>query len=160
VIIETIEKLRAELAKADAGSLAPAGADELEKAKTFGFPRVLLDFYRESAPNTARGFVELGQRIWSVQNAIAENRDYVPGTYLFPLGYVVFGSTKFGDAYCIDTVHTDAGEYPVALFPHDVIAESSSLEEVETYRLTVANNLEDFLQRFTQRTLVQKAKYG
>ena len=159
MITEAIKELRAELLKANGGSLEPASADDLERAKAFGFPRVLLDFYGEGAPNAGSGVVQLDQRIWSVRNAIIENRDYVPGAYLFPLGYTVFANTIFGDAYCIDTVHADADDCPVVLFPHDVIEENCSLDDVEQYRLAVARNLEDFLRQFALRTLIQKPKY-
>jgi len=149
-------------------SLVEASEEDLEQARQFGFPTVLLDLYRVAAPDAAEGRIELwknrpasGQRVWSVQNAITENRDYVPGTYLFRLGYVVFASNMFGDAYCIDTVHVSgSGDMPVVLFPHDVIEEGASLEDVEPYRLPVAADLEDFLQQFVGRTLVEEAKYA
>jgi len=160
MISEAVEELKAELKKADGGSLHPASEDDIEQARQFGFPDVLIDFYRENAPDATDGRVELDQRIWSVQNAMTENRDYVPGADLFPLGYVVFASNKFGDAYCIDTVHVgSSGKYSVVLFPHDVIEDGASLEDVERYRLTVATNLEDFLRQFARRLLVEKAKY-
>jgi hypothetical protein len=160
MINEAVEELKQELRKADGGSLRPATEEDLAQARQFGFPDVLVDFYRDNAPDPTDGRVQLGQRIWSVQNAITENRDYVPGADLFPLGYVVFASNKFGDAYCLDTVHcASAGECPVVLFPHDVIEDGASLESVEKYRLTVAANLEDFFRQFTRRTLVEKAKY-
>jgi len=82
---DAIEELRRELEKADGGHLHPANVEDLEQAKQFGFPAPLLDVYRENAPDAADGRVELDQRIWSVQNALTENRDYVPGAYLFPL---------------------------------------------------------------------------
>jgi hypothetical protein len=164
---DAIEVLKEELEKADGGRLLPATAEDLEEARQFGFPNVLLELYRENAPDVADGRVELwksrpssGQRIWSVQNALRENRDYVPGAELFPLGYVVFASNMFGDAYCIDTVHVgQSGDLPVVLFPHDVIEEGASLEDVEQYRLPVAVNLEDFLGQFARRTLIEQAKY-
>jgi hypothetical protein len=160
MIRDAVEELREELNKADGGSLHPASDDDLQQASLFGLPEVLINFYRENAPDPKDGRVELDQRIWSLQNAIAENRDYVPGAELFPLGYVVFASNKFGDAYCIDTVHTSpSGEHSIVLFPHDVIEEGATLADVERYRLTVATNLEDFLQHFARRTLVEKAKY-
>lgn len=96
-----------------------------------------------------------------MQNAIAENKDYVPGADLFPLGYVVFASNRFGDAYCVDTLQVNsAGEHPIVLLPHDVFEEGASLEDVERYRLVVATDLEDFLRRFAQRTLTAKPKYS
>jgi hypothetical protein len=161
VISDAVRELCAELEKAGVSRLQPATTDDLELAASAGFPRVLVDFYREGAADDTNGMIELDQRIWSVQNAVAENKDYVPGAYLFPLGYVVFASNKFGDAYCLDTVHPDAsGEHPVVLFPHDVIEEESSLQDVELYRLIVAKNLEDFVRQFTLRTLIERAKYN
>jgi hypothetical protein len=160
MLSEAVEELKAALKKVNSGSLHPASEGDIERARLFGFPGVLIDFYRESAPDAAAECVELDQRIWSVQNAIAENRDYVPGADLFPLGYVVFASNKFGDAYCIDKIHVgSSGEYSIVLFPHDVIEDGASLEDVEPYRLTVATNLEDFLRQFAQRALVEKPKY-
>src|SRR5215472_5580123 len=124
---EAIEEVTQVLRQRDGGTLSPAIPADLEQARQFGFPEVLLSLYSEHAPNPNDGRVELDQRIWSVQNAITENRDYVPGTELFPLGYVVFASNRFGDAYCIDTVHVgESGDLPVVLFPHDVIDEGAS----------------------------------
>lgn len=160
MLSEVIDNLKHELKKADGGSLSPAAEEDLEKGRQFGFPELLLDFYRENAPNARDGRVELDQRIWSVQNAIVENRDYVPGAYLFPLGYVVFASNKFGDAYCLDTVNIGpSGEFSVVLLPHDVIEDGASLSDVEPYRLKVADDLEDFLHKFAHRTLVERPKY-
>lgn len=105
---EAVKALMSEVAKAGGGGLGPAVTEDIEAAESLGFPKVLVDFYRECSPVDSSGMVELNQRIWSVQNAIAENKDYVPGCYLFPLRYVVFASNKSGDAYCIDTVHDDS----------------------------------------------------
>jgi SMI1 / KNR4 family (SUKH-1) len=167
MLSDAIEALKQELEQADGGRLLPATEGDLEEAGRFGFPDVLLDFYRQNAPDVADGRVELwrsrpasGQRIWSVQNAVRENRDYVPGTELFPLGYVVFASNMFGDAYCIDTVHvSQSGDFPVVLFPHDQFAEGTSLEVAERYRLEVAANLEEFLRQFARRTLMETPRY-
>jgi hypothetical protein len=161
MISDAIEKLSAELEKSDGGSLQPASEDDILQAQAFGFPDSLITFYREAAPNAIDGRVELDQRIWSVQNAIIENRDYVPGADLFPLGYVVFASNRFGDAYCIDTVNQSPdGHSPVVLFPHDVIDDGASLADVEPYRLVVASSLEDFLGKFAGRTLIEQPKYA
>jgi hypothetical protein len=165
MISEAVKELQAELTKSGGGSLQPASDEDIKQAELFGFPKILVDFYREHAPDAADGRIELGdtQRIWSVQRAIEENRDYVPGAFLFPLGYVVFASNRFGDAYCLDTVHTDSsGEVPIALFPHEVfedVEEGLSFEEAEPYRLTVATSLEDFLRKFARNTLTEEPKY-
>lgn len=155
-----MEELKKELEKAQGGSLKPASKDELELAVRAGFPTVLIDFYREYAPDPKNSCIQLEQRIWSVKCALEENKDYLPGAYLFRLGYVVFASNKSGDAYCLDTVHVSSdGRFPIALFPHEVIEEGASLEDVEPYRLTVAEDLEDFIRRFASRSLIQKPKY-
>jgi len=161
MISDAIEKLRAELEKSDGGSVQPASEDDILQAQAFGFPDSLIRFYRDAAPSAIDGRVELDQRIWSVQNAIVENGAYVPGANLFPLGYVVFAGNKFGDAYCIDTTNQSPdGHSPVVLFPHDVIDEGASLADVEIYRLVVASSLEDFLAKFTSRTLTERPKYA
>jgi len=59
MISDAVEILRAELAQSDGGSLQPAGEEELAEARQFGFPEVLIDFYREGAPNPQDGRVEL-----------------------------------------------------------------------------------------------------
>jgi hypothetical protein len=157
---DAVDELKAELMKSDGGTLHPASEEDIEQARLFGLPPVLIDFYRENAPDPAIQCVELDQRIWSVRNAISENTDYVPGAYLFPLGYVVFASNMCGDAYCIDTVNvTTTGECPVVLFPHDDIDEGASLADVEPHRLTIACDLEDFLRKFARRSLVKEPEY-
>ena len=158
---DAIGEVKQALKQRDGGTLRPATAADLEQARRFGLPEVLLNLYQEHAPDPSDGRVELDQRIWSVQNAITENRDYVPGTELFPLGYVVFAGNRFGDAYCLDTVHVgQSGDLPVVLFPHDVIEEGASLEDVEPYRLPVATNIEDFLRKFARGTLIEEPKYA
>ena len=154
-------ELSSALEKAGLASLQPASAHDLELAKSEALPQILIDFYRARAPDAVSGVIELDQRIWSVENTVAENKDYVPGAYLFPLGYVVFASNRFGDAYCLDTIHPQiSGDYPVVLFPHDVIEEGVSLQDVERYRLVVAENLEDFVRQFSRRMLIDKPRYG
>ncbi len=85
MISDAIDELKRDLEKADGGRLHPAKLEDLQEASQFGFPDLLLDVYQENAPDEADGRAELDQRIWSVQNALTENRDYVPGAYLFPL---------------------------------------------------------------------------
>jgi hypothetical protein len=156
-----VDELKVELERAGGGVLHPASEKEIERAIQFGFPPVLVDFYRESAPGGGGGCVQLKQRIWSVESAISENTDYVPGAELFPLGYVVFASNLCGDSYCIDTLNVAAnGQCPVVLFPHDAIEEEASLIDVEKYRLIVATDLEDFLSKFVRGVLVDQPKYA
>ena len=70
------------------GSPVPgrASAEALERAQAAGFPDELLDLYRECEPENC---IELKQRIWSIENAIIENSDAVPGCVLSPHGFIV-----------------------------------------------------------------------
>ena len=70
------------------------------------------------------------QRIWSVQDAITENRDYVPGADLFPLGYIVFEAISSETRTVSTPLTAPAGECPVVLFPHDVIEDGASAASV------------------------------
>ncbi len=138
--------------------LRPASTEDLQRAEQAGFPTELLDFYCECEPSH---FIKFEQRIWSIEKALAENRDYVPGCTLFPHGFIVFASNNCGDAYCIDTnVATPGGEHPVVIFPHDAIEEGAPLSTIQRFRLEVANSLEDFLVKFTNETLIDEPSYG
>lgn len=138
--------------------LRPASAEDIQRAEQAGFPRELLDFYRECEP---ADYIEFKQRIWSINKALEENRDYVPGCSLSPHGFIVFASNICGDAYCIDTnVATADGQHPVVLFPHDAIDEDASLSAIQPFRLEVATSLADFLVKFTNETLANEPTYG
>lgn len=67
----------------------PASPESLKEAEEAGFPPELLSFYARCEPDE---FIELKQRIWSIENAIVENENAVPGCALSPHGYVVFAS--------------------------------------------------------------------
>ncbi len=155
---DTIRDLIAKLRQEGSPVPGPASVEDLERAQTAGFPDELLDLYRECGPENC---IELKQRIWSIENAIIENTDAVPGCALSPHGFIVFASTVYGDAYCVDTnVVTTAGHHPVVLFSHEVIGEDASLSEIQRLRLEVASSLADFLRKFTNGTLNEEPSYG
>lgn len=155
---EAIAALVTKVRQSGGDRLQPAIADHLKRAEEAGFPSELLEFYRECEPASC---IELKQRIWSIDNALIENRDAVPGCALFRHGYVVFASTISGDSYCIDTnATTPDGRHPVALFSHEMIAEDAPQSDIQRLRLEVANSLEDFLVEFTNETLVDEPLYG
>jgi hypothetical protein len=142
------------------GSPVPgrASVEDLKRAQSADFPGELLDLYRECEPENC---IELKQRIWSIESAIIENTNAVPGCALSPHGFIVFASTVYGDAYCVDTnVVTSAGHHPVVLFSHEVIGEDASLSEIQRLRLEVASSLADFLRKFTNGTLNEEPSYG
>ena len=155
---ENEEQWHKELPRHQIETLKPASEDDIQKAIKFGFPTELLDFYRLCHPKTC---IEFNQRIWSIEKAIEENVDAVPGCALFPHGYIVFASNGFGDAYCLDmNTVTPEGNHPVVIFPHDAINEETELSTIKSYRLQVADSLEDFLVKFTNETLRDEPFYG
>jgi hypothetical protein len=136
----------------------PASARDLKRAEEARFPRELLLFYQQCEPI---GCIEFRQRIWSIDNALIENKQAVPGCALWPLGFIVFASNLCGDSYCIDTnATTPEGRHPVLLFSHELIGEDATLSDIQPLRLVVADSLEDFLFRFTDGTLVDEPLYG
>jgi len=136
----------------------PASAEDLKRAEEAGFPSELIEFYRECEPADC---IEIKQRIWSIDNALVENRDAVPGCALFPHGFIVFASNMCGDSYCIDTnVTTPEGHHPVVLFSHEMIEEDTPLSRMQFLRLEVAKSLEDFLVKFTSEALINEPLYG
>lgn len=144
--------------QATGANRAPASSESLARAKEAGFPNELLEFYGECEPAVC---IELKQRIWSIDNALVENQGAVPGRALFPHGFIVFGSTMSGDAYCIDKNATSAdGQHRVVLFAHEMIGEDASLSEIEALQLEVADSFSDFLAKFVQGTLVDEPLFG
>ncbi len=155
---DAIHNLIAKLKEQGSSVPRPASVEDLKRAQAAGFPEELLDLYRQCEPESC---IELDQRIWSIENAIIENTDAVPGCALSPHGFIVFASTMCGDAYCIDTnVATAEGHHPVVLFSHEMIEEDASLSDIQPLRLEVASSLEDFVTKFTNGTLNEQPSYG
>jgi hypothetical protein len=155
---EAIKALLAKLQQQGSPQPKPASAEDLKRAEAARFPTELLDFYRQCNPADC---IELQQRIWSIDNALVENKDAVPGCALSPHGFIVFASTLCGDAYCIDTNFTTSeGKHPVVLFSHEMIDEDAALSVIQSLRVQVATSLEDFLMKFTNETLSEEPSYG
>lgn len=155
---EAIRDLIAKLKEQGSPEPRRASATDLKRAEAAGFPGELVDFYRQCESEDC---IELKQRIWSIENALVENTDAVPGCALSPHGYIVFASTLCGDSYCVDTnVVTPQGRHPVVLFSHEVIGEDTPLSEIQGLRVEVASSIEDFLRKFTNGTLSEEPSYG
>jgi hypothetical protein len=142
------------------GKMRPASSVDLQRAIDANFPDVLINFYRTHEPDPRFECIELQQRIWSITHALRENLDGIPGIGLFPHGYVVFASTLCGDSYCIDTTTpTPCENFPVVLFSHEVVDETTTLGEIQKYRVVVASSFHDFLRQFLIGSLSEEAKY-
>lgn len=155
---EAIRVLIANLVEQGIPEPLPASVDDMKRAQAAGFPDELVYFYQQCHPDVC---IELKQRIWSIEDAIVENTDAIPGYVLSPYGYIAFASTLCGDAYCIDTnITDDQGHHPIVLFSHDMVDEDSTLPLIQSLRVEVASSLEDFLMKFTDGTLSEEPSYG
>jgi hypothetical protein len=136
----------------------PAASSALEQLRAIGMPEDALAFYANSEP--AR-WAEINRvRLSPIRDVLQENKDYVPGYHLHPLGYVVFASTIYGDAYCFDTSQAPAnGTAPVVLMAHDLEWDEYSQEQIRKLAKRVASSLDDFLQKFAAGTLDMKPLY-
>lgn len=152
------DALKAKLRELGYSVPAGASAKELKRAEKFSFPNELVEMYRQLNPVDS---IELRQRIWSIDNAVIENTQAVPGCALSPHGFIVFASTLDGDAYCVDTnALTSAGHHPVTLFSHEMVGEDDGMEKISALRVEVADSLEDFLAQFMSGELSEEAALG
>jgi hypothetical protein len=136
------------------GRIRPAQPGDLKRAAKAGFPRELLAFYRKYEPDPRDGCVELDQRIYCIADALRLNREVLPVVDGIPHGFAVFGGSASGDVYCFDTnVTTEERLHPVVWFRREVIAESTDISFLWAYRVEVASSLDDFLLKFTSRSL-------
>jgi hypothetical protein len=131
----------------------PATPARLEQLRALGVPDDALTFYRDSEPAK---YVEIAKvRLWPITQVLSENKDYVPGAYAQPCGYVVFATTVYGDAFCFDTRTTSPRTAPVVLIAHDLEPENDEMkrEELEKLAKPIAPSFEDFLKSFVSETV-------
>ncbi len=139
--------------------LRPASEASIEALRTLGVPSDALAFYRDSEP--ARS-AEIGKvRLRPITDILDENRDYVPGAYAHPCGYVVFATTLYGDAFCFDTREAPGTTAPVVLIAHDLEPENDEMKREDLAKLAkpIAVSFEEFLKAFVSETLDIKPLY-
>lgn len=102
-----------------------------------------------------------GARLWPISDMLVENRDAVPGAYVSPHGFVVFGSTFCGDAYCFDinTLVDKDDEPGIVLISHEVISEEISADEARRLAKPVTKNLREFLEQFIREEIDEESIY-
>ncbi len=131
------------VSKASGVAFRPGSTSDLARLQALGAPPDVLAFYRKYEPADC---AEIAQaRLWPIQHVLEENSDYVPGAYLHPRGFVVIGTTEFGDVYCLDL--SDPGP-PVVLMSHELLYDELSLEEIRALRKPVAATFEEFVGKF------------
>lgn len=137
----------------------PASGPEMRTLEAWKLPADALSFYRNSIPTR---MVEIGKvRLCAMADMIMENRDAVPGCYVYPCGYVVFATTESGDAFCFDTRTPTGSRGAVVLIAHDLEPNDDAMEREDLAKLAkpVATSFGDFLQGFASETLDTKPLY-
>ena len=132
----------------------PASRGGIDQLRSIGVPEDALTFYRDSEPAIMAEINKV--RLWPISHIVVENRDYVPGCYVQPCGYVVFATTIHGDAFCFDThAGTQTATFPVVLIAHDLEPENDEMKREELAKVAkpVAASFEDFLKAYASESL-------
>jgi len=130
---------------------------ELDVLRALQLPEGVLDFFARHEPS---GCAEGQVRLWPIVDILKENRDFVPGAYVAPLGYVVFSTTYCGDTYCFDFNVVDKDNEPrIVLISHEVVDENITAEEAKRLAKPVARNLYEFLEKYIRKELDEECIY-
>jgi SMI1/KNR4 family protein SUKH-1 len=134
-----------------------ASKGDLAKLRKLNLPKQVIDFYRESAPiRSAHGQV----RLCSIADIVVESRDGVPGLYSTPMGYVVFATSEYGDAYCFNLNNCDSDDDPeIVLISHEMVDDQTTPEQMARLAKPVAQNLTDFLEKFLEDQIDEECVY-
>jgi hypothetical protein len=136
----------------------PAASAALEELRSIGVPEDAQAFYRDSEPARCAEIDEI--RLWPIADVLGENKDYVPGCFIQPHGYVVFATTIFGDAFCFDTNTTPSkGTAPVVLIAHDWDWDAIKREDIAKLAKPTAASFEEFLKAYESETLDIQPNY-
>lgn len=143
-----IEQIQSHLkANRESIDFQPATVPELNYLKGIVIPDSVLEFYRYANPST---YVEIGGvRVLPVVDLREENENAVPGYIISPFGFIVFASTVYGDAYCLDIIKTnELGETPVVIASHDEIEEGMVETQIRIKVKRISNSFKEFLRKF------------
>jgi hypothetical protein len=125
----------------------------LKLLEDMGYPRALVEFYKLYEPDKSFNFGSV--TLYSAESIKEENANYVPASYVFPLGFLTFAANKYGDPYCFKKLAPTDTEPHVFLISHDEIYDDvSSCAEVFEKSKNVAYGLDDFLQKLVDGSLV------
>lgn len=136
----------------------PATETNIEALRALGVPSDALAFYRDSEPART---TEIGNvRLRPIAEILEENRDYAPGAYSHPCGYVVFATTRYGDAFCFDT-RVPGTTAAVVLIAHDLEPDNDEMKREDLAKLAkpIAASFDEFLKAFVSETLDTRPLY-
>lgn len=108
------------------------------------FPQEIIDFYGNYEVERLSPDYK-GLEFLSKNDMQEENKDYVPGAYIYPLGFKIFAKDFSGNPCCIDTQKklTDNG---IVFFYNGGFDEDSSEEEILKYAAVVAPSFDEFIK--------------
>ena len=93
-------------------------------------------------------------RLQNIFGVIQENTNYVPGADLHQHGLLVFATTIYGDAYCLDMNAVNGQiDPPVVIMTHEESFDGLDHDTIMSARKRIAENLHDFLRRFLAESL-------
>ena len=137
----------------------PAEPGDIETLSSLNLPSSVIDFYKRFEPQDCAEID--GVRLWPIKEMLRENTAFVPGADIHKYGYIVFATTDFGDAYCLDTDETNTNsEPPVVLMSHEIYYPEFSVSQIKNIRTKVAESFEDFLQKYATKQLEQEPRYA
>lgn len=93
------------------------------KLRELNIPDYFVDFVIDFEP-VRRTFIG-NVRLLPIAEIIEENKDYVPGADVYPLGFTVFASTITGDAFCFHmNANNKLNEHDIYLVSHEELFEN------------------------------------
>jgi hypothetical protein len=132
-------------------ALDGAIATDVARLDALQLPAVMREFHARHSPSECAEIADV--RLLTIADVVAENRDFVPGCHLQPLGFAVFATTVFGDVFCVDLSVPDAGEPPIVLMSHELEWDEMSLNSVRRLRKVVAPSFVRWLELFAEGAL-------
>jgi hypothetical protein len=141
----------ARIASESGVQLGPASVEALNRLRALGMPDSVVAFYERFEP-AACAEVD-GVRLWPIADVLEENRDYVPGADISAHGFIVFATTTFGDAYCLDLAGDPSR---VVLMSHEVQYGGMERSEVALYAKPIASSFDDFISSYVDSGLDQE----
>jgi len=134
-------------------SFHPADSAALEQLRLLGTPNDALSFFQEHEP---ADIAEINKvRLLPIEGILIENRDFVPGADIHPLGYVVFATTVYGDAFCFATLGKgNVQTAPIVLVAHDLEWDEAAMsEKLPELAKPIADSFHGFLEAWAAETL-------
>lgn len=113
-----------------------ASEDDMKVLNDLGkgrLPDDIITFFSQAMPSKnvdMGGFV-----LYPISRIHEENINYVPGAYIYPIGFFTFASSLDGDAVCIDMTKENGGVYQCS---HSLLSE----DKISFYKINHMVELE------------------